>query len=70
MFDRKRVVNRVVILRECAAAGVCVFASEDETSGGGGERDNREENVCHSSQFGLQENNEDCRFHKCYVTQR
>lgn len=53
---------------ERAPAIVCVCTRE-ETSGGA-EEDNREENVCHSSQFGLQGNNEDCRFHKCCVTQR
>lgn len=63
---QKKVVNCAVILRECAPAIVYVCIREEAS--GGGEEDNREEHVCQSSQFGLQENNEDRRFHKCCVT--
>lgn len=53
---------------ECAPAFVYVCIREGTS--GGGEEDNREERHCYSSQFGSQGNNEDCRFHKCCVTQR
>lgn len=64
----EKMINFVVILRECAPdfAYACI---REETRGGGGEEYDREERVCYC-QFGLQEDNEDCRFYKCCVTQR